>query len=66
MDDARHGGAGPGAEVGLFYQQDIDALQRQLGQQTDAVDAPANYQDGDIGVISKRGEFWAHPISGGN
>ena len=63
MNDARHGGAGPGAEVGLLDQQDIDSLQRQLRQQTNAVDAPAHYQNGDIAVISKRGKFWPHPRS---
>jgi hypothetical protein len=57
VNDARHGGAGPGAEVGFVDQQDIDSLQRQLGQQANSIDAPANYQNGDIGVISKRSEF---------
>jgi hypothetical protein len=60
VNDARHGGAGSGAEIGLFDQQDIDSLQRQLTEQADSVDAAADDQNGDIGAISKRGEFWPH------
>jgi hypothetical protein len=32
VNDTRHGGAGPGAEVGLIHQQGIDSLQRQFTQ----------------------------------
>ena len=65
VNDARHGGAGSGAEVGPVDQQDIDSLQRQLGEQADSIDAAANDQNGNIGVISKRGKFWPHRGSEG-
>jgi hypothetical protein len=63
VNDARHSGAGSGAEVGLVDQQGIDSLQGQLGKQADSIDAPADYENGDIGVIWKRGKFWTHPVS---
>jgi len=51
MNDPRHGGAGAGAEIGFLDQQHIDSLQRQFVEQSDTIDATADDQNGNIGVI---------------
>ena len=56
-------GAGAAAEVAAFHQQDVDALQRQIAEGADAIDAAAYYQDGDIRLVLKglQGILSVHP-----
>ena len=60
VDDAGHGGAGAGAEVGFFDEKDVDALKGEFAEEADAVDATADDQDRDIEMFAKKREGRTH------
>ena len=62
VNHPRHGGAGSRTEIGFLHQQHVDSLKRQLVEQADPVDASADDQNGDVGVIPKHCEFGSRQL----